>query len=148
MSTIAGEILIGRPPTEVFDLVADERNRYDPRIEHAELLTDGPLGVGTRFRSVSSSRGRTTEMVVELTAYERPRHLASTTHVASMDIHSDLFFEPRGAGGTRMRWRSDLEPHGLLRVLTPVLGLVGRRQTRRIWEGLRQRLEGDAPAAP
>ncbi|HEU4451309.1 MAG TPA: hypothetical protein VFR63_15180 [Gaiellaceae bacterium] len=34
MARIEGEIVIERPPAEVFDVVADERNepRYDPRL--------------------------------------------------------------------------------------------------------------------
>ena len=140
MVGLDGEVRIARSCADVFDVVADERNRYDPRIRHAELLTAGPLGVGSRFRSVTTSMGRQVEMIVEITAYERPRRLATTTRTSSVDIHSVMIFEPVG-GGTRMRWRSELQPHGLLKVLTPVMGVVGRRQTQRIWTGLKHRLE-------
>jgi hypothetical protein len=34
--------------------------------------------------------GRTVEILVEITAYERPRLLGSSTHLSLMDIHSTL----------------------------------------------------------
>jgi len=140
MARLAGEILIRRSDEEIFDFVADERNNYDPQIQQAELLTEGPIGVGTRFRSVSQSGGRRVEMIIEITEYERPRRFASTTHLSSMDIRSTLTFEPT-AGGTLMRWSSQIEPRGLLRLLSPLLAGIGKRQTAAIWANLKRTLE-------
>ena len=52
MARVEGEIIIYRPVEEVFDFVADERNepRYNPRMLDAEQISEGPIGVGTRFR--------------------------------------------------------------------------------------------------
>ena len=49
MIRIEGEIIINRPPEEVFDFIADERNEplYNPRMRHAEQISNGPIGVGT-----------------------------------------------------------------------------------------------------
>lgn len=140
MVRIAGETHIARPPQVVFDVVADERNRYDPSIVDAELLTDGPIGVGTRFRSVASGIREPVEMTVEVIGYDRPRQLATTTRSPSMDIDSRLLFEPDGAG-TRMRWSMQFHPRGSLRLLTPVLPLIGRWQVRRVWHALEAHLE-------
>ncbi len=73
MVRIEGEIVINRPVEEVFDFVADERNepRYNPEMHRAEQISDGPIGVGTRFRAETVSRDRTVEMVIEFTGYER-----------------------------------------------------------------------------
>jgi uncharacterized protein YndB with AHSA1/START domain len=113
MVRIEGDIVINRPPQEVFDLVADERNepRFNLRMRRAELITQGPIGVGSRFRAEVASAGRPIEMVIEYTGFERPRRLASTTGMASMVVGYTLTFEPV-TGGTRMRWSGDLEPHG------------------------------------
>lgn len=140
MVRIAGETHIARPPQVVFDVVADERNRYDPSILDAELLTDGPIGVGTRFRSVTGGIRQPVEMTVEITGYDRPRRLATTTRSASMDIESTLTFDPDGVG-TRLRWSLRFHPRGALRLLTPVLALIGRWQVRRVWAALEAHLE-------
>ena len=147
MVQIEGEVVIEATPAEVFDFVADERNLYDPHIRRAEKVSKGPIGEGTRFRTESRSAGRSVVMIVEITTYEPPRQLPSTTHLSSMDIHSSLAFEPVG-GATRMRWSSQLEPRGALKLMTPILAPVGRRQAETIWRNLKRVLERHArPAA-
>jgi hypothetical protein len=44
------------------------------------------MGVGTRFRSEIASMGRTLEMAIEFTGYERPRRLASSGMVGRVAI--------------------------------------------------------------
>lgn len=136
---IHGHTLIRRPPAVVFDFVADERNNYDPSIHDAELLTGEPIGAGTVFRCTAAGR-RPVAMTVEIVDYDRPRRLGTVTRLAGMDITSTLEFAPEG-DTTRLHWRSDLRPHGLLRPLTPLLALLGRRRTRAIWTGLKHTLE-------
>jgi uncharacterized protein YndB with AHSA1/START domain len=149
MVHIEGEIVIDRPVDEVFDFVADERNepRYNEQMRRAEKISEGPIGLGTQYRAEVVSGGRAVAMVVEFTGYERPRRLASTTHMAAMDIRYTLTFEPVSEG-TRMRWVGDVEPKGVLRLIAPLVAGMGRRQDLRIWTGLKRLLEGqEAPAA-
>jgi hypothetical protein len=148
MARIDGEIVINRPLEEVFDFVADERNepRYNPRMLRAEKLSPGPVGLGTRFRAEMTSRRRLVVMTIENTGYDRPRRLASTTRLSTMDIRGTLTFDPVAAG-TRMRWAWDLQPHGLLNLMTPVVARIGARQEQTIWANLKRLLEAqDAPS--
>jgi uncharacterized protein YndB with AHSA1/START domain len=149
MARIEGEIVIGRPVEEVFDFVADERNepRYNPRMLRAEKITPGPIGTGTRFRAEMRGRRRPVEMTVEFTEYERPRRLALTAHLSAMEIRGGLTFEPVPEG-TRMRWQWSLEPHGLLRVLSPLIVRMGRRQEQTIWSNLKELLEAGDSSPP
>jgi hypothetical protein len=48
----------------------------------SEKVTDGPIGVGTRFRATIGSRRRPLHMDIEYTGYDRPRRIASTAHIA------------------------------------------------------------------
>jgi Polyketide cyclase / dehydrase and lipid transport len=142
MAKIEGEILIGRPVDVVFDYVADQSNElhYNPQMVRAEKITAGPIGKGTRFRSAVAPMGRTAEMLVECTGYDRPRMLASTTAMSQADITYTLTFEP-AAAGTRMRWSGQVRPKGAFRLLGPLITWLGVRQERRIWAGLKQHLE-------
>jgi hypothetical protein len=142
MARIEGEILIGRPVDRVFDFVADQRNepRYNPHMVRADKATGGPVGPGTVFRSAARSMGRTATMLIELTAYDRPRRLAQITVMRQADIDGTLTFEP-APGGTRMRWSWRVRPKGAARLLGPLINWQGRRQERAIWSGMKRYLE-------
>ena len=147
MARVEGQVIIHRPVDEVFDFVADERNepRYNPQMRRVEQTSAGPIGVGTTFRAESMSRGRPVEMTITFTHYERPRRLTSSTHLSTMDIRGTLTFDPV-ADGTRMRWSWELEPRGILKLMTPVIAVIGRRQERTIWTDLKRYLEARAVA--
>jgi Polyketide cyclase / dehydrase and lipid transport len=146
MAKIEGEIVIGRPVDTVFDYVADQSNepQYNPQMVRAEKITPGPVGKGTRFRSAAASMGRTAEMLVECTGYDRPRLLESTTTMRQADISYTLRFEPAPAG-TRMQWSGQVRLKGTFRLLSPVITWLGTRQEQRIWAALKEHLE--APPA-
>ena len=143
MIHIKGDIVIDRAVEDVFDYVADERNEptYNAQMRLAEKISDGPIGVGTQYRAEVVSGGRPVSMVIECTEYERPRRLASLTTLSSMDIAYTLTFE-RVREGTRMRWSGEIEPHGMLKLMGPLVAWMGRRQELRIWTGLKAVLEG------
>lgn len=143
MVHIEGEIIINRPVEEVFDFVADERNepRYNPRMRRADQISAGPIGCGTRFRAEITTMGRLVDMTIEFSAYERPRRLASVTHLSIMETQGILSFDPV-PGGTRMHWSWDVEPRGRLKLLTPLVARLGRRQETAIWTSLKRLLEG------
>jgi hypothetical protein len=142
MVRVEGEIIISRPVEEVFDFVADERNepRYNQRMLLAEQISEGPVGLGTRFRTELKTMGRTMPMIVEFTGYERPWRLASLTRSSMMETAGALRFEPV-PGGTRMSWSWDVWPRGVLKLMAPIVGVIGRRQEQGIWGNLKRLLE-------
>jgi len=142
MVTVQGEIVIDRPREEVFDFVADEENepRYNPQMRLAKKTSQGPIGVGTTFRAEMTRRGLVVPMTVEFTEFDRPRRFEERVHMEAMDLTGGMTFEPVDQR-TRMTWSWNLEPHGVLRFLGPIVGTMGRRQERRIWTGLKRLLE-------
>ena len=71
MTTITNTALIRRKPEEVFDYCVDMRNEleWNPSAQSMEKMTDGPLGVGTRFRA----KWKQSQLIdVECTAFDRP----------------------------------------------------------------------------
>lgn len=138
---IEGDIVIQRPIEEVFDFVADERNepRYNPQMTRAEKVSPGPIGLGTKFKSVMNGVGGRAEMTIEFTEFER-RRIAEITHLSNMDIKGALLFDPVPEG-TRMTWLWDIEPRGFYRLLGLLVRRMGERQERAIWTGLKWFLE-------
>jgi len=146
---IEGEIVINRPPEEVFDVVADERNepKYNPQMLRADLVTPEPIGVGTQFHAEAVTMGRKSEMVIEFTAYDRPRRLASATHMATMEFEGALTFVSV-PDGTLMRWTWDLRPRGFLKLMSPLIARMGRRNERACWTSLKRYLEATPAPQP
>jgi polyketide cyclase/dehydrase/lipid transport protein len=145
MARVEGEIIINRPVEQGFDSVADERNepRYNPRMLGAEQISDGPIGVATRFHTELKTIGRRIPMAVEFTGFERPWGLASVTRSSMMVPEGALRFESVPAG-TRMRWWWEVRPRGALKLMTPFVDVLDRRQERGIWGSLKRLLESGA----
>jgi hypothetical protein len=71
----------------------------------SEKITEGPIGVGTRFRATARSGRRAVEMLIEVTECERARRFGSRTVMPSVDVNGGLTFEPiDGATGMSGSW--------------------------------------------
>jgi hypothetical protein len=97
----SGQLVIEQPSADVLDFVADERNRYDGRIRHGEILTDWPVSAGPGWRLESESMGSRVETIVAITGYAPLRKLITTSRADGMEIDSTLAFlgrwrEPAG----------------------------------------------------
>ena len=142
MAHIAGEVTIQAPVDVVFDIVADERNepRYNPRIVRAEKVSKGPVGRGARFVAEPKSMGSKGEMTLEVVEYDRPHRLHNVVRSSYMQVDGMLTFAEVD-GGTRLSWDWDMDLVGPMRVLSPVLAVIGPRWERRNWVGLKDYLE-------
>lgn len=144
MVAVKGEVMIARQPQEVFDFVANAENepRYNPHMRVAKKVTDGPIGVGTSFRQEIMGGRRVIPMTTEFTEFDRPGRIAEVSTWTGGTSSGELTFEAVN-GSTLMRWSWDVQAHGPLRFLGPVVASLGRRQERRIWSGLKHLLEAE-----
>lgn len=128
MTHIAGEVTIAAPVGEVFDMVADERNepRYNPRIVRAEKVSEGPVSRGARFVAEPKGMGAKGQMTMEVVEYDRPHRLRTVVRSSYMQVDGTVTFEEVD-GGTQLSWDWDMGLVGAMRVLTPVLAVVGPR---------------------
>lgn len=70
---------INRPPAEVFKFIADLCNepRYVPNVLETEKISDGPAGVGSKYREVTRVMfGRKAVATYEVTQYDAPTTFA------------------------------------------------------------------------
>jgi hypothetical protein len=142
MTHITGEVRIDAPIGDVFDMVADERNepRYNPRIVRAEKVSEGPVGAGSRFLAQPKGMGTKGEMISEVLEYDRPRRVRTVVRSSYMRVDGTVALAEVD-GATRLRWNWDLRLVGAMRVLSPVLAVVGPRWERRNWLALKEYLE-------
>ncbi len=146
MARVAGHIYIERSPEVVFDCVADERNepRYNPKMTAVSLVSEPPIGQGSRFAATLKSGARTFTMTTEFTDFQRPTRLGSVSTVGAMRTVGAVTFEWQGAG-TLMSWAWEVELRGVMKLATPVVAWMGRRQERAIWTQLKAILEATDP---
>lgn len=143
MAHVTRSVRIAAPLEQVFDTVADSRNEpsFNTAMSEVELLTPEPIGLGTRFRARMGNTGM--DMLVELTEFDRPHRLGSLTTSSMMETSGTLTFTA-DTDATLMVWDWQVRPKGWFRMLGPLVGPVGRRMERKIWTGLKRRLEADA----
>lgn len=145
MAQIEGEIIIDRPMEAVFDFVANECNEplYNVEMLSVEQVSDGPVELGTRFRAVMQSGKRQFPVDIEFTTFDRPTRLGSHSSASGMTVDGELVFASLGES-TRMTWAWDVLPTGTMRIFSPLVTWMGRRQEARIWSSLKHYLESDA----
>jgi uncharacterized protein YndB with AHSA1/START domain len=136
-----GNVDIARPVEEVFDYLADARNEpaWLPGAERVEKLTDGPVGLGTRFRGRYARAG---EVELELVAYERPARVTFRASSRIVEFDDAVELSARG-DATELRAVMLARPRGVMRLFEPLMARTMRRQFAANWAFLRDRLEAD-----
>jgi hypothetical protein len=79
-------------------------------------------------------------MTVTILEYDRPRRLHNVVRSSYMQVDGTLTFEEVD-GGTRLSWDWDMRLVGPMRMLSPVLALIGPTWERRNWVGLKEYME-------
>lgn len=127
---------IACPPEEVFAFLRDKDlypQEPDSPVLALDKTTDGPVGVGTRYREVVRMlpcvRG---EILSEITRYEPPRFLEERFEGAGMRGYLAYEFVGQETG-TALIQRETLEPLGLLRLVAPLIRwMLARRLEERL----------------
>ena len=118
MAVIENRVQVCRSPEEVFDYLVDLRNEleWNPDVQSMEKLTDGPIGVGTRFLA----KWKQSKLIeVECIRFERP-HRWAYSNGGPLSVVFDVTLRHQGTGSL-LASRFDVRPHGLLKLLFPVI---------------------------
>jgi hypothetical protein len=139
-------VTIARPVAEVFGsiLALDEiAARIDPSLESVIKTPQGPPGPGTTFRLRQHNVGKMRETTTRFTAIETNRRIEFEAEVGPMRPKGDLTFEPVDRG-TRITFRGDSNPIGLLRLLSPLLNRIGEKVWSKRLAAIKAVLEASA----
>jgi uncharacterized protein YndB with AHSA1/START domain len=133
------EIMIQRPPEEVFDYCSDLRSelQWNPKVKYVEKLTDGPVRIGTRYRARWSNSGPT---AVEVVQFDRPRRWETNAEARGMSIRFQGTVTDAGPG-TRYTAYLELQPKRLVRLVAPLALLAMRWQDQKHMHRIREALE-------
>jgi carbon monoxide dehydrogenase subunit G len=94
---------VAAPPDVVFARASDFRRATETvaAIVKMDILTSGPVGVGTRFRETRVLFGREATEEMTVTTFEPPRRYTLSAESHGSRYHTELSFVPDGQG-TRM----------------------------------------------
>jgi len=92
---ITTDCQINAPVAEVFEMFSDlqQLEEHVQAITRIELLTSGPVGVGTKFKETRVMFGKESSEVMEISRFSPPEHLREEAHSHGMHYVSDWTFQ-------------------------------------------------------
>ncbi len=114
------------PVERVFQIASDIPNcaQRISGIARVEMLTDGPVGVGTRWRETRKFGKHEAVETLSITAFEPDRSYTVGCTSCGCTYATTFHFEPQ-IGGTNVRMAMDCRPVTLFaRVVSPITGLI------------------------
>jgi len=136
-------IVIGRPVDYVFAFAADPKK--DPlwasAVAESSQISEGPLGIGTRFTQALRLLGRRLEITFEVTEYEPNRSLQIGRFSGRLrSAVGRRTFEPAPAG-TRVTFAGEGGSGLFLNLLEPLVTAAAKRAASRDLANLKAVLE-------
>jgi dehydrogenase/reductase SDR family protein 12 len=150
MARYRGTVVSERSVEETFDYLAEFSNaaEWDPGVDRAERLDEGPMGVGAVFRLDVRVGARATPLDYRVVAYDRPGRVVLLGESNAIRSEDTVTVVPRPGGGSVLTYDADLRLLGGLSVFNPVLSAPFRRIGDRGLAGLRRVLSGHADPTP
>lgn len=113
---------IAATPEVVFAFIGDVNHFSEvmSNVVRSEQITDGPVGLGTRFRETRLIQGREATAEIEVTGYEPPRHYSATSVTNGITVTYHYTFTPEKAG-TRVNLQAEATTSGLKKLMLPLV---------------------------
>jgi carbon monoxide dehydrogenase subunit G len=127
---------IAAPPAEVFDRITDLHQAAEriEDIQQIEILTDGPIGVGTRFRETRLMFGKPCTEQMEITQFDAPH--SYTVEAESCGARMISRFDVKAEGdGSRVVMNMESRPlTWMAKLMTPITSVVFSRMMKKCLE--------------
>jgi uncharacterized protein YndB with AHSA1/START domain len=143
--------IIDSPAEQVFELATDLPRYSDwmPRsgiFKECRQTSDGPVGLGTTYLD----DGRMGLFRGEVVTFEKPTRVVfkeTRRWFGSTAIDVRLLYEFLPASrGTAVHHTAESELHGMMRMMRPMVALIGRGERRRTVAALKKAAESSIPA--
>lgn len=120
---------INRPPAEVFNFLAEATNapKIVPSVVRVEKLTEGPVGVGTRYRETRLMNKKGAQAELEVSGYEAPDHYAMRNVTSGIETIYDYRLSAE-RDGTRVNLVAEVRASGLKKAMVPLVISVLKRE--------------------
>ncbi len=136
-------VIIDRPAMEVFEYLADGTHNSEWRSGVVEIeRTSAAEGQGASYRQVMTGPGgRRIDGDYKVTGYEPPRLLEFVVTAGPARPTGTFELTENGERSTRVRFALDLQPAGLMKLMTPMISKTMRTEVSQL-DRLKDVLEG------
>ena len=143
MIRIAATVRIDKPIEEVFDYILDFENaaEWQTGVVKSLKVSDGPVGVGTRFEEDVRMVARKVRAVCVISGVEPGESVSFVATSAPIDYQGEFLFERDGAG-TQVKIVASAEMKGAWKLLGPLFALDARSGARKELGRIKTALEG------
>ena len=129
MLKVERSIAIRRDVANVFKFVADPANnrRWQPEVIVHEKLTDGPVGIGSRFRHESRFMGRPIRVNGVVERFEPDNLIGFRVQSGTLPYTIAYRVAAEGPDATRFTYSSVADINGALRLMQPLMAIAAAR---------------------
>jgi len=145
MAKMETSIVINRSLEEVFAFTTNFENqpKWQSRLLEVTKTSEGPIGVGARWRFVAKFLGQRIEFEQECTGYEPNRVYAGKSTSGPFPIEGRQTYEPV-EGGTRLNVIGEVQPGGFFKLAEPLVVSMLKRLTDADLANLKDLMEAGA----
>ena len=138
------DIIIDRPRGDVtaYAMNPDNDPVWISGIQHARMLTEPPLAIGTRVERMAAFLGKRIEYVLEVVEHDPQKLLAMRSVKGPFPMRVTYEFEEAG-GGTLARIHIQGETSGFYRLAAPLMSRAVKRNVTNDLRALKRLLESE-----
>jgi carbon monoxide dehydrogenase subunit G len=142
MRSFTYSIHIDRRPEQVWNFMMDfnQAPRWRNLVRHIDVVTPGPLRLGSELKVTFDSMGKTRTVISEVWAFEPARRFGVRNTEQNVTGLFDYILAP-DAGGTTVQFSCDVKPRGWMWLLLPLLLKGNRRRYSQQLSNLKQEVE-------
>jgi len=143
MATFEMTEWVARPPKVVFQFVTDSANapEVNDSVLRMEKLTDGPVGVGTRYQETRLMDGKEQQADLEVVAFENGSWYTVRNETQGIETVYEYKFSPE-LDGTRIDLTCTVNARGLKKVMVPVVVNILKKEDGGHLQRLKSAMEG------
>jgi uncharacterized protein YndB with AHSA1/START domain len=137
---IKNTCVVSRPVEEVFDYLAQFDRHPEWQHDLKTATIDGPAAVGVKGTETRQMGPRVHTYEWRVSAFERPSKLGFETLTGPMRPAGSIALSPDG-DGTRIDFQMDLNPRGLMKLMSPMISRQVQRTNDEHMAKLKELLE-------
>jgi len=142
MINFSRTIHIERSQHEIFDFMADPSNdtKWRDSAVSSEWVSEGPIGVGSKLKSVDKLLGRKLESTSEVTVWDPPHRYSQKSLGGPLPFELTITLDPEGSG-TQVTLEGHAEVGGFFKIAEGLAGKQLEKQIATDIAGLKRVLE-------